>query len=271
MKRIVVIGGMKCGTSTLYHMFKEVDEVCLSKFKEPSFFTKRSKNGIDWYQNQFLPTEKTKYLMDVSPSYSKVHLFPNCAKMIHDYDSDTKIIYIVRDPIERIISNIYHDLLRGRLTRSQIQSSLASDENYIKTSAYLSQITPYVELFGDENILILQFEEFKSDMTAFNKKIANFLGLDFKVDKVKAQNVSENRFLIKQYDFFHSRFGNGFISRFYFLFCYFLNKKVEKPKLTEEELRFIYEKLSVDIEEFIQKFQINESVWKVWSSSKNKV
>lgn len=270
MKKIVVIGGMKCGTSSLYQMFKEVDEVCLSKFKEPSFFTKRTKNGINWYKNQFEPTDKTKYLMDVSPSYSKIHLYPTCPKMIHDYDSDTKIIYLVRDPLDRIISNIYHDLLRGRLTRNQIQSILASDENYIKTSAYMAQIEPYLELFGDKNILVLQFEELKSNTTAFNKKIADFLELDFKIDKVKAQNVSENRFLIKNYDFFHSRFGNSFVSKIYFLYCYFLNKKVQKPQLTEDELSFIYEKLSCDIDGFIQKFEINESAWKVWSALKNK-
>jgi hypothetical protein len=271
MNKIVVIGGMKCGTSSLYQMFKEVDEVCLSKFKEPSFFTKRTKNGINWYKNQFEATDKTKYLMDVSPSYSKIHLFPNCPKMIHDYDSDTKVIYLVRDPLDRIISNIYHDLLRGRLTRDQIQSLLVSDENYIKTSAYMSQILPYLELFGEKNILILQFEEFKSNMTAFNKKIADFLELDFKVDNVKAQNVSENRFLIKHYDFFHSRFGNGFVSKIYFLYCYFLNRRIEKPQLTKEELSFIYEKLRNDIEEFIQKFHINESAWNMWISSKNKI
>lgn len=268
MKKIVVIGGMKCGTSSLYHMFKEVDEVCLSKFKEPSFFTKRSKNGIDWYKNQFETTEKTKYLMDVSPSYSKVHLFPNCAQMIHDYDPDTKIIYIVRDPIERIISNIYHDLLRGRLTRGQIQSFLTSNDNYIKTSAYFSQIMPYIKLFGDKKVLVLQFEELKSNLPLFNKRIADFLEIDFSVDKVTAQNVSENRYLIKFYDAVHSRFGNGFVSKMYFFLWRLINKKVDKPQLNEEELSFIYNKLQNDIEEFISKFQLNESAWKIWSALK---
>jgi hypothetical protein len=268
MKKIVVIGGMKCGTSSLYHMFKEVDEVALSKFKEPSFFTKRSKNGSEWYKNQFETTEKTKYLMDVSPSYSKVHLFPNCAQMIHEYDPETKIIYIVRDPVERIISNIYHDLLRGRLTRSQIQSVLASNDNYIKTSAYCLQIMPYIKLFGEKNVLVLQFEELKSNLPVFNKRIADFLEIDFSVSKVAAQNVSENRFLIKFYDAVHSRFGNGLVSQLYFFFWRVINKKVDKPQLSKEELNFIYSNLKNDVEEFISKFQINESAWKMWSAVK---
>ncbi|MGL2966882.1 sulfotransferase family protein [Flavobacterium sp. XGLA_31] len=269
MKKIFVIGGMKCGTSSLYQMFKSNDEVCLSKFKEPSFFTKRFQNGMDWYQNQFEPTEKAKYLMDVSPSYSKVHLFPHCAKRIHEYDADARIIYIVRDPLERIVSNIYHDLLRGRLTTKQIVQVLASDENYINTSAYNSQIKPYIDLFGKKNVLILQFEELKSNLPEFNKKISDFLGIDFYVDVVAAQNVSENRYLIKYYDVIHSRFGNSFISKMYFLLWRLINKKVSKPKLSQEELNFIYNKLQSDIEEFIPKFQINESLWKVWSAAKN--
>lgn len=269
MKKVFVIGGMKCGTTSLYQMFKNNPEVCLSKFKEPSFFTKRLNKGIDWYRSQFKPVETTKFLMDVSPSYSKIHLFPECAKKIHEYDADAKIIYIVRDPFDRIVSNIYHDLLRGRLTAKQITSTIQNDDNYIKTSNYNLQIMPYVELFGEKNVLVLQFEDLKTNLPAFNQKIANFLEIDFSIDKISAQNVSEKRYLIKYFDAVNSRFGNGFITKLYFLFWFVINIKVSKPKLSQEELQFVFKELEKDTEAFIKKFQINEKSWKFWDTFKN--
>jgi hypothetical protein len=270
MEKVFIIGGMKCGTSSLYQMFKDVDAVCLSKFKEPSFFTKRFTNGVDWYKCQFEPTDSAKFLMDVSPSYSKEHLFPGCAKRIHDYDADAKIIYIVRDPLDRVISNIFHDLLRGRLTTKEIEKVLISNENYIQTSNYMFQIRPYVDLFGEKNVLVLQFEDLKNNLPAFNKKIADFLEIDFSTTNVKAQNVSENRFLIKYFDFVHSRFGYGFIAKCYYAFWRLVNIKIEKPKLSEASLQLVYDKLNNDISEFIEKFKIDESSWKEWQTLKNK-
>lgn len=269
MEKVFVIGGMKCGTTSLYQMFKNNPEVSLSKFKETSYFTKRMANGMNWYKNQFEPLETTKYLMDVSPSYSKTHLYPECAQRIHDYDANAKIIYLVRDPLERIVSNIYHDLLRGRLTTKQIKSTLQNDDNYIKTSNYGHQIAPYIELFGEKNVLVLQFEDLKTNLPAFNAKIANFLGIDFSVDKVSAQNVSENRYLIKHFDAVHSRFGYGIISKIYFLFWRLVNIKVSKPELSQEELRLIFQELETDTTTFIQKFNVNEKAWKFWSVVKN--
>ena len=51
----VVIGAMKCGTTSLYRYLQQHPEICMSRTKEPNFFV-REKNydkGIEWYQSLF--------------------------------------------------------------------------------------------------------------------------------------------------------------------------------------------------------------------------
>lgn len=266
MEKVFVIGGMKCGTSSVHHLLKKHFQVCVTTDKEPSFFTKRFKKGFDWYKNQFQPQPGNDVLIDVSPSYSMRHLYPNCTEEMHKYEPNAKIIYLVRDPFARIISHIHHDMLRGRLTTKDIDNWIKADADCLLTTKYFYQIKPYIDLYGKENIKVLQFEELIKSPQTFQDKVYDFIGLENIPAEIKPFNVSEKRYQIKYYDFIHGIFGKSIVSKGYHAIWYFINNKVEKPSLTDAQLKKIHELLQSDIHEFATAFQIDETLWKKWHS-----
>ena len=266
MKKVFIIGGMKCGTSSVHHLLKKHSQVCVTTDKEPSFFTKRFKKGFNWYKNQFQPQPGNDVLIDVSPSYSMRHLFPNATQEMFNYEPNAKIVYLVRDPLARIVSHIHHDMLRGRLTTKEIDKWLQPNADCLVTTKYGFQIQPYLDLYGKENILVLQFEELLKSPQTFQEKLYAFIGLEYVASEVKPFNVSEKRYQIKYYDFVHGIFGKSYVSKMYHAFWYFVNNKVEKPNLTDAQLKSVHDLIQADINEFTTTFNLDQSLWKKWQS-----
>ena len=80
----------------------------MSKQKELDFFVDQLnwRKGIDWYESQFTGTAKIHG--ESSPSYAMYPNFLDVPERMHSVVPDAKLIYIVRDPIERIVSHYLH-------------------------------------------------------------------------------------------------------------------------------------------------------------------
>jgi hypothetical protein len=270
MKRVFIIGGMKCGTTSVHHMLKKHPQVSVTTDKEPSFFSKRFRKGFNWYNAQFQIYDDTKVLIDVSPSYSMKHLFPHVTKEMYNFEPNAKIVYLVRDPLSRMVSHIHHDMLRGRLTKKQIDLWLTAEADCLLTTNYQQQIQPFIELYGKENVMVFQFENLIKNPQHFQDKFCDFIGLEKAAAEIESFNVSEQRYLIKYHDFIHTLFDNNFISRLYHLFWYAVNIKVDKPVLTEAQELKAYDLIKDDMQEFIRVFNLDESLWKYWQEVSKK-
>ena len=95
---------------------------------------------------------------------------------IYDYNPRVKLIYMMRDPVERIVSQFAHRFVRKKVTSDT--SQVLTDDSYVYRSRYYYQISPYIDKFGVENILLLTFEEFVSSPKLTLVQIARFLGID---------------------------------------------------------------------------------------------
>ena len=74
--------------------------------------------------------------------------------------SGVKLIYMVRDPIDRIRSD-YHQHRAMGIEHRGLAAALADPENpYVQASRYGSQLTPYVDRFGAHRILVETQERF---------------------------------------------------------------------------------------------------------------
>ena len=95
---------------------------------------------------------------------------------LYEYNPNLRLIYIVRNPVERVISNYSHRLVRGT-EREQPEPAVFTDPTYINRSRYGVQIRPYLKLFPKNNILIIIFEDFISAQSKVLNQIANFLDI----------------------------------------------------------------------------------------------
>lgn len=101
----IVIGAMKCGTTSLYYALDAHPEIEMSDRKETDFFirARNYRRGTDWYEDRFPASGQARG--ECSPNYTKAHLFPRVARRMHDLVPDVHLVYMVRDPIDRIVSH----------------------------------------------------------------------------------------------------------------------------------------------------------------------
>lgn len=105
------------------------------------------------------------------PDYLGTHL------RLYEYNPDLKLIYVMRDPIERVLSNYTHNLVRKLETRPP-EAVVFADSGYINRSRYAVQIRPYLEYFGKEQVRLLVFEEYVRNQQVALVEVADFLGID---------------------------------------------------------------------------------------------
>lgn len=175
----IIIGAMKCGTSSLYHYLQLHPEVGMSTIKEVDFFIEENNfnKGVDWYQSQF--QGDFKIFGEASPNYSKAHYFAGVPRRMYELVPQVKLIYLVRDPIDRIVSHYTHNYSEGREHRS-INEALQEpeDNHYVMCSKYFWQLEQYFEFFSENQMLIIPSFRLRDDRRTTLQQIFDFLEID---------------------------------------------------------------------------------------------
>ncbi|SDR89531.1 Sulfotransferase domain-containing protein [Formosa sp. Hel1_31_208] len=199
----LIIGAAKSATTSLSNALSKHPDICFSTLKEPQFFSREDwRNRISDYHNLF--EKDAKLYGEGSTNYTKYPLFnANIHDDIYEYNPDMKLIYIMRHPIDRIISQYIHVYNRGYETSTDINNTIVSNPSYVNISRYAMQINPYIERFNRENVLLLFFEDFIDDPQNVLHTVCRFLELD--TIEIKAKDINQNksfnrRVLPYQYD-----------------------------------------------------------------------
>jgi len=174
----IVIGAMKCGTTSLYYVLGAHPEIEMSDRKETDFFVRENncENGRDWYERRFPDAGQARG--ECSPNYTKAHLFSGVARRMHALVPDVRLVYVVRDPIERMISHYVGSRASGREDRPFAEAVTPPRNNYVHTSQYFRQLSPYREHFDDEQIRIYALEAFAAEPAAVLRDLHRFIGVD---------------------------------------------------------------------------------------------
>jgi hypothetical protein len=182
----IIVGSMKSGTTSLHHFLMEQDEVFMKR-GEAHFFDRPKElvKGIERYYKMLgLPKDFQfdKKVGDDTPTYSYKTSVP---KNIHQLCPDVKILWILRDPIKRSISQYWHAVRSGSEMRD-INHAFNAELNqrtkniwhkYMYRSQYLWQIQNYLEVFDKKQICFVDFERFVANNPEEIQKITNFLDI----------------------------------------------------------------------------------------------
>ena len=178
LPNLIVIGAMKCGTSSLHYNLNLHPEIAMTREKELHFFSHESKweRGTSWYRSQF-PTGST-WRGESSPSYTRAPDDRTAARMCQVVPG-ARLVYIVRNPIERIISHYVQNVSNGTERRSigrAVSDSETSD--YLLRSRYHFQLSQFLRHFPESQIHVLTLEDLHKDPDKAMAGIFRFLDVD---------------------------------------------------------------------------------------------
>ena len=178
LPNVIVIGGLKCGTTSLHHYLNLHPAIAMSRPKELNFFVEELNwhLGADWYASHFDPEATVRG--ETSPHYTNRPRFEGVARRMAATTPEARLIYMVRDPVDRMLSHYLHNIGGGYDDRP-LEAALAEhDTAYVDRGRYFFQLEPYLEHFARDRIELVTREELKSDRAATMRRVFAFLGVD---------------------------------------------------------------------------------------------
>jgi Sulfotransferase domain len=157
----VVIGAMKAGTSSLRHYLGEHPDVFVARggtFGEPNFFVAEHNwsRGRGWYESLFDGAGRATAIGECSPSYTWAHVFRDVPERMAQLIPAARLVYVVRDPIDRMRSMYMHQVSAGRERRRAEQALL--DDRYLGPSRYGFQLAAFLDHFERGQVLVIASE-----------------------------------------------------------------------------------------------------------------
>ena len=279
---LLIIGSMKCGTTSLFNHLAEHPEISGCKEKEPKFFTQEGswKRGYDFYTGLWdYDSETCKYALEASTNYTKISRITNAADRIHQVQSEQnvrfKFIYIIRNPVDRIISHCTHDLEAKWSVKYKQPLVHGIPYTAVETSKYAMQLEAYYNKFPREDILILSFDELKKNPKGLLKRVCEFAEIDpdFEFPEASRQhNPSKGKMATNAlWPKFDRYIASPIISylpsekrldAMAFVRKFFeVDKITKKVELTDVQYNFIMDELRDDLHKLKTEYGVDISGW----------
>ena len=193
----VIIGAMKAATSTLHDQLAQQEGIAMSEPKEPCFFSDDEvfARGLGWYESCFSGAAEGDLIGESSTHYAKLPDLPHAAARLHAHRPDARIVYVLRHPIDRLVSHFMHGWSEGWYGDS-IAEAIEREASLVDYGRYAMQVRPWLERFGAERVLLIAYDGLRTRPQAELDRLGRFLGVASTLtwrDDLGARNVSTER------------------------------------------------------------------------------
>lgn len=184
LPNLVIIGAMKSGTSSLHRYLDAHPDIFMSRKKELKFFVARRRSSkwsksLDWYRAQFEEGAGCRVIGESTPEYSKQLIYPGVPGRMHSVIPRARLVYILRDPIERMVSHYVHLFGNRKESRSLEDALLSRSHNkYVDASLYHLQLERYLEFYPRSQIFVTSLEGLVNEPVATMQSLFRFVGVD---------------------------------------------------------------------------------------------
>lgn len=174
----MIIGAMKCATTTLHDQLALQPGFVMSDPKEPNFFSNDEiyAKGMDWYYSLFEAATPGDLCGESSTHYTKLPTYPNTLDRIKHHVPGAKFIYVMRHPIDRLVSQYIHEWSMRVTTTKDVNEAVMTLPILIQYSQYSMQLRPFLETFGSENVLPVFSENLRRHPQRELERVCRFLG-----------------------------------------------------------------------------------------------
>jgi hypothetical protein len=181
----LVIGAAKCATTTIRSLLGRHPDIFMVP-AESQFFNNDSvfARGFDWYESLFADADRQTWRGEGCNGYTMKEAFPRAFQRLTTYAPQLKLLYMARNPFERIES-FWMELRSQHPDYVHYDFNKAVDVNrdwLTDPCNYLVQLEPYRQLYGDESIHVMFYEDFCENPERVIRGCFQFLDVDPDVD-----------------------------------------------------------------------------------------
>ena len=192
----IIIGAMKCATSTLHEQLALQKGIFMTDLKEPNFFSndEEYEKGMEWYYSHFQSALPDDLAGESSTHYTKLPTYPQTIERIQAHLPHAKFIYVMRHPIDRLVSQYIHEWTQ-KVINIDINQAIDQYPELIAYSQYTMQMKPYFEVFSPQQVLPVFFERFLKQPQVELARICQFIGYEHQPQwqELEAVNASDAR------------------------------------------------------------------------------
>lgn len=191
LPNVVVIGAMKCATTAVHCYLDAHPDVAMSRPKELNFFNGPEHTppgdvstwwrcgqwhrGVEWYARHFDPEAPVRG--ESSPAYTSPS-YPEVPARMAQLLPDARLVYLVRDPVDRAVSQYAHHRRDGAEHRPLAQALLDEDTQYVARSRYAERLRPHLEHRRNDQVLVVVQEHLRDRPRQQLARLYDFLGVD---------------------------------------------------------------------------------------------
>jgi len=193
----IIIGAMKSATSTLHSQLALQEGIFMTTPKEPNYFSDDDQyaKGETWYKSLFSEAKNSDLCGESSTHYTKLPHHPLAVKRMAKNLTSPKLIYVMRHPIDRLVSHYIHQWSQHVMT-CDINKAINQYDELIAYGCYAQQLQPYIDQYGRENILCIFMESIKHNPQGQLEKVVSFVGYKGQARwqfELKRQNISKDK------------------------------------------------------------------------------
>lgn len=197
LPQCLIIGARKAGTRALL-TFLDLHPQIITARNEMHFFDvdENYNRGLEWYRKHMPYSFKNQITMEKTPAY---FTHPFVAERIWKMNATIKMLLVLRDPVERAVSD-YLQIHLNKVENNKPDLSFEEhsikrngevDRNFnpIKRSIYVDFMREWLRWFPRNQFLLLSGENLVKNPMEEIRKVEEFLGLD---RGVKDNNIYYN-------------------------------------------------------------------------------
>ncbi len=198
LPRFLGIGAPKAGTTWLHHNMAAHPDLYLPEIKELHFFNVRTWLTMGWYSRQFTAAGH-RVPGEITPGYAA--LPEGTVRQIATLIPEVRLLYLVRDPIERMWSHAVMKLARerdravGDVTDAEFLAHF-EEEHATGRGDYVGAVDRWQKAFSPEQLWVGSFDDIKERPRDLLTEVFEHVGVrtdvrweDFPAEKVIDRGV----------------------------------------------------------------------------------
>lgn len=284
----IIPGASRSGTSTLWSILRSHPEICMPDQKELRFFDKNQNyaKGIQFYEKMFGRCNQKKEIGEASPPYwNKGIIFDNkgdykyeenndSLTRIHKHYPDIKVIFTLRNPVDRLYSQFWKNVRQGREHKRSVAEAVKEEingkRNYINDefcwvyrNSYATHFRRWKKAYGKERVKVLIFEEWTEEPKESLEEVYNFLGVE--VEKAAPTGVRKNKSRVPRSDTLLSirkrYLGQSLLGKALSKVVRLVNQREGRPTPSKSERAWLFKLFEDEVKEMENMLGRKLDVW----------